>query len=629
MTVTAMSTSIRFLVARLKNATFVELLHRAIELFSIARLKWQVRQGGTRLTVPHIDVDGWRSLKMPMFMSNLTPFTLDDLLQGAVCTLNTDLEATRKFETRLRSTFSAGIVPKIDAPDLRAVWEPARLQHAAALIIHTQVNPGGERTAECLEYARDCILEWLENNPFLYGPHYASAMECGLRIPVFFYLLKCVPLNPLETATVLDAIYHHAWWVERRLSLYSSLGNHTICEAVGLIFAGALFRKMAGGRNWLDRGTSLLRQELDHQVLPDGGPIEQSLNYHRFVLDLYWLAVDFLKQNGLEECSGFSRRLVAGEEFLAAFRDESGNVPFIGDSDDGRAVATWIAPLRNFPEEIGKSIATHDESGYSIVHFAEAGYTVVRRPDGMVLTIDHGPLGMPPFNNHGHADALSITLSLSGEPLLVDPGTYRYSGVPGWRSYFRGTRAHNTICIDGLDQAVQETGFIWSRPYRTKLHGLTRLPEGGILLDTSHDGYTRLKCPVTHRRKLLLTGSFLLVKDTFTGSGMHDYELNFHLHPNAVTEERDGWWQIQKGKTRIVLTLFSGGNFTLIQGREIPPLGWYSPEYGIKAPCGVLQAHRNGEPTDVSFLAAINLDGRADPENTEWLAEAFCTAIVE
>ena len=67
--------------------------------------------------------------------------------------------------------------------------------------------------------------------------------------------------------------------------------------------------------------------------------------------------------------------------------------------------------------------------------------------------------GMPPLYNHGHADALSITLSVGGKETLVDPGTYRYNGEPEFRKYFKGTRAHNTVTIDGLDQAVQETGL--------------------------------------------------------------------------------------------------------------------------------------------------------------------------
>ena len=70
--------------------------------------------------------------------------------------------------------------------------------------------------------------------------------------------------------------------------------------------------------------------------------------------------------------------------------------------------------------------------------FPEAGYAVIRTPE-ILFTFDYGPLGMAPLYNHGHADALSITLSVNGDLLIVDPGTYAYNGVPEFRRYFKGT----------------------------------------------------------------------------------------------------------------------------------------------------------------------------------------------
>ena len=101
------------------------------------------------------------------------------------------------------------------------------------------------------------------------------------------------------------------------------------------------------------------------------------------------------------------------------------------------------------------------------------------------------PLGMAPFYNHGHADALSITLSKNGKPFIVDPGTYRYNGVPRWRRYFKGTRAHNTVTIDDQDQAIQETSFIWSHPYEARLTAYQE-ENGDIFYHAVHDGYTAI-----------------------------------------------------------------------------------------------------------------------------------------
>ncbi len=56
---------------------------------------------------------------------------------------------------------------------------------------------------------------------------------------------------------------------------------------------------------------------------------------------------------------------------------------------------------------------------------------------------------------------LSFTLFSGDRELLVDPGTFVYNCAPEWRNYFRSTRAHNTVAIDGRDQAEQGGTFHW------------------------------------------------------------------------------------------------------------------------------------------------------------------------
>ena len=609
-----MENKIRFLISRLRNASFAELTHRIREEALVFRNQHLVCYGEAPLPIPSLGPEGIASLIMPSCVSSVPQLELEGFLHGTLRCLNTDAEGIRGFEARVKETYFSRIDQLQDDPDIRAVWEPARLQHVMALLLHAQQhNPASEFAAQCRDYAKNSIFEWIKNNPFLYGPHYKSVMECGLRVPLFFSALKYLSLDKRETDTILSTIYHHAWWIEKRLSLYSSIGNHTVCECVGLVFAGAVFRKTADGLRWVNKGVGLLRQELGHQILPDGGPIEQSLTYHRFVLDIYWLVVDFLEKNDLIDCNEFKHRLLQGEKFLAAFDDKNGVMPSIGDSDDGFAVAPGISPLRGAMPVKKKKFH----------HFPETGYSVIRLDNGTMVTFDHGPLGMAPLYNHGHADALSIAVTKNGEQILVDPGTYRYNGVPEWRKYFKGTRAHNTVTIDGLDQAVQETGFIWSKPFTTELLR-SEMTDSRILLDAVHDGYVRLKQPVEHRRTILVADDVcLLIKDSFFGKGIHKYELNFHLHPEVATDERDGWWHLQKGASRVYMTLLGSGTFNSVYGQETPILGWYSPAYGIKQKSKVLQYRKKGHPEDVSFVTAVCLEGLISFEKLEGLVKSL------
>jgi hypothetical protein len=421
-------------------------------------------------------------------------------------------------------------------------------------------------------------------------------MECGLRILPFLCCLKAIKSAPSDQHQLIsDGLYRHAVLISKNLSLYSSLGKHTNAEATGLILAGGVFRHTTQGRQWLKTGVRLLDQELNHQILEDGGPAEQSLNYHRFILDLYWLAIDFLEKNGLQDCAVLKPRLILGEKFLSAFSQKDAGLPLIGDSDDGYAIAPGLSPKRPRPNNIEAGILT----------FPSSGYTVMRTAGGACLIFDHGPLGMPPLYNHGHADALSIILYQNGEEMLVDPGTYRYNGEPEFRRYFKSTRAHNTVTIDGLDQAVQETGFIWSHPYKAELMNCKE-HDGGLFLEATHNGYARLKKPVFHRRKIvLLHGADFLVKDTFSGLGEHEFEINFHLHPNSSVSEEGGWLEIRNYEGVIRMTLLFGDMFRSIRGQESPSFGWYSPRYGVRIESPVLTCIKVGRPETVFFVTVI------------------------
>jgi len=537
-------------------------------------------------------------LALPTLHATIPDELLVYVKNGRTFCLNAPEMDIDRFEETWKSAFFSD-VKQTSAVDIRSVWERARLQHLMVLLARLCSGPG-EVPSDVDGFLRDAVLNWIRNNPFLFGPHYASAMECGLRIPVFCYALQRLrTLSGAERAFIAAAMFEHGWLVSKRLSLYSSVGNHTIAESIGLIFAGGVFRNTSEGKEWIGTGVRLLARELHHQILEDGGPAEQSFNYHRFVLDLYWLAIDFLEKNGLHDCSPWKSRLAQGDEFLASFN--CGNrLPTIGDSDDSYAIAPEVAPTRAY--------VTANLDRMRI--FSVSGYTILRTSTDAALVFDHGPLGMAPFYNHGHADALSILLSKGSEEILVDPGTYRYNGEPEWRRYFKGTRAHNAVTIDGLDQAVQETSFIWSRPYKAKLVRASG-EAGSVIIEARHDGYARLKNRVAfHKRTILvLDGKDFLIRDTFSGKGDHQFEINFHLHPEALIHDEGQWLTIRKGPAEINIRLLGDDAFRIVRGQEFPRLGWYSPAYGVKVKSSVLTCTKAGRPGDVSFSTIICTGG--------------------
>lgn len=576
-------------ITRLKTVSLQELFYRLRRRFRAKSVEKALVKGEPVITIPEIDPAGLKKIRLPEIRKSAdrTARALQEDIQAKI----------DEFEGKNNRIFFSRIKISEKDPDLRSVWEPARLQQAMEGLFSEQPDSNTD-----LKDIQTTVVQWIKKNPFLFGVHYLSPMECGLRVPVFLYLLNCGKIwDAGDEKTLLSALYQHSWWVSGNLALYSSLGNHTICECVGLVFGGAVFAETGEEKDWLKKGCSLLDQELGHQILKDGGPAEQSLSYHRFVLDLYWLALDFLEKNRLHDCSSWKPALNKGELFLKSFGVDDGLFPAIGDSDDGYAVGPGLSPKKQVCDP-GEDAAP---TGLSFKTFPDSGYTVIRHGSDLFMSFDHGPLGMAPLYNHGHADALSFTLYIKKKPFFIDPGTFRYNGVPEHRAYFKGTRAHNTVCVDNMDQARQVTGFIWDKPYRADLIS-SREDESGIWVKARHEGYSRLKSPVVHIRDIHVSRQdFCLVTDSFIGKGCHTFESHLHLDPGVTVDLMRDWLVLTNGEVRVFLHNPDNGGFSVVQGRESPLLGWFSPAYGVLEKTITLQSVKTGLAGETGFSALI------------------------
>ncbi|HKU26976.1 MAG TPA: heparinase II/III-family protein, partial [Candidatus Sulfotelmatobacter sp.] len=147
------------------------------------------------------------------------------------------------------------------------------------------------------------------------------------------------------------------------------------------------------------------------------------------------------------------------------------------------------------------------------------------------MIIDAGPQGTG-HSGHGHADALSVKLSFAGRRWLVDSGTFCYISPDDERNRFRGTRAHNTLAVDGLDQAQPQGPFAWDFIPTTKVEHYTSAPTFTFFA-ASHSGYERLPHAVRHRRFVFqYDRNSYLIRDVAQGQGMHLLETSWHFAPD-------------------------------------------------------------------------------------------------
>jgi hypothetical protein len=467
--------------------------------------------------------------------------------------------------------------------DARVIWEPSRLQHlvSLALIARGGEEPRSSFAAGCIEAQ---LLSWLEANPPLTGVHYVSAMECALRLVAVCHALD-LARGRISAASAVwrllpGFVRTHAGLVARRLSLFSSLGNHTIAECTGLIYAGYLFAEFPEARRWRETGVALLATAAGGQILDDGGGAEQAFWYHAFVVDLCGLAERLIRAHGDLPPAALTAAVVRGREFLAAFADAPARLPDIGDRDDGYALSPHLR--LSWPDRAAER---------RLRVFRTSGYTQVPLGADAALLFDHGPLGMAPAHGHGHADALAVLLSVQGRAVLADAGTYGYGVDPVWRRYFRGTPAHNTVTVDDSDQAVQETPFQWRAPYRARLVHLEERSGGRVMALACHDGYAH--DGVVHWRALVADpGIGVAVIDCLAGAGQHAFCANWHCATGVQQAGAENRFLLTGAKA---LSLeVEGGAVSLRAGALAPLAGWIAPIYGVKAPIATVAVAGSG-----------------------------------
>jgi uncharacterized heparinase superfamily protein len=264
-------------------------------------------------------------------------------------------------------------------------------------------------------------------------------------------------------------------------------GNHLLRNAAGLLAAGRWLAGPAAGR-WGARGHALLVGELERQLLDDGFHEERAPMYHAIVLEDV-LASAFLGPTGDDGREALARPTGAALEALGPVLHPDGRIALFNDSAFG--IAPPARALVTLAQGLGVAGAPGERD------LPSAGYFRLLDRDDLLL-FDAGLLGPDHLPAHAHCDALSFELSIAGERIVVDTGVDRYEAGPE-RDFQRGTSAHSTLQVDGLEQAEAFGSFRMGR--RPRVRG-RRVDDRTV--EGEHDGFS----PVgVHRRRIEWAGS--------------------------------------------------------------------------------------------------------------------------
>ncbi|HEY3443281.1 MAG TPA: alginate lyase family protein [Paludibaculum sp.] len=351
-------------------------------------------------------------------------------------------------------------------------------------------------------------------------------------------------------------------------------GNHLLVNGKALLQAGLLFEGTpesprvsqlpcpgregavpvprlvlngAEAEQWRRQGADIVQAALHDQILPDGGHVERSPMYQALLLEDVLELVNTHRAFGAESTA---LEKVAGRMWgwLEQMTHADGEIAFFNDATTG--VAPTLCALAGFAQRLGIEKERRP--------LAESGF-VRLEAEGILALVDVGSVGPSYQPAHAHAGTLGLEVSSGKRRLIVNSGisTYEKNSQRQWE---RGTAAHSTVLVDGLDSSEVCDQFRVAR--RAKV--VERSTDGRNWVTAAHDGYLRVG--VKHRRKVSVLPGTVLVMDDLAGRGRHRVEVLFHLGPGQNgqvveldarlrREERKGEYHRQFGLSEEIVTV--------------------------------------------------------------------------
>lgn len=630
-------TKLLWLMRRLRAMPVSEMLVRGHH--AILKVKWRRRKNWNVPPVGIRNRDSWVLPKLDAeaereYMSLL--HEADGYIAGRYTLLNTSYEQKEPdwhldVETGIRSPMAFAL--DIDyrdakiAGNIKNIWELNRHRHITVLAAAYALTRD-DRYAHEIERQ---MFSWIEGNPFLRGVNWHSALELGLRLIAWVWVERllrgCAVYDRFfgPSGLLWPVIYQHQWLITKLKSVGSSANNHLVGELAGLFIASTVWPYYPESVRWQRESRTLLEREIGIQTFNSGLNREQAFSYHCFSLELFLLTALEAERAKAPVSKAYKKNLKRMIEVIPDLIDIGGNLPSYGDADGGTALQLqprqsspldWLyrlgmgllnADVPPPPDGSGflaaaliglepRTAGVHDvPSAHSSKAFQDAGLYVLTANRGKASEVfclaDAGNLGFLSIAAHGHADALSFTLSVGGQLVIVDPGTYSYFCEAQWRTYFRSTRAHNTICIDGLDQSEQGGAFLWGRKANCKVLQWSPKSEGAELV-AEHDGYGHLQGTVLHRRRLALTARHIEIVDEVTGGGSHKLEWRLHFGPDCTVGLKQNRCNVHWDNGTVEIELSPLFQWRLERGAH--NAGWYSPGYNLKVPTTTLVGYWQG-----------------------------------
>ena len=327
--------------------------------------------------------------------------------------------------------------------------------------------------------------------------------------------IKFLTKYEIKDKKIDDSLYSQYYILFNNLE-YHLLGNHLLENGFSLLFGAYYFQD----EKLYAKAVEILREELEEQILNDGGHFELSPMYHQLMLFRILDCVNLVKNNNWkdQELLKFLRTNV--EMMLAWLQNmtyKNGDIALLNDS------AKYIAPtsteLFNYADNLKLIIKnlTLKESGYRKI--SKLNYESI---------VDIGEVGASYIPGHAHADTFNFEVYIKDKPFIVDTGLSTYN-TGKTRDIERSTKAHNTVEVNETNSSE-----VWDSFRVANRASVIELIENIDHIKATHDGYKK-KFNILHTREWIFKDDKIIITDNLNKECSAIARL--HFHPSITIEQ--------------------------------------------------------------------------------------------
>lgn len=421
--------------------------------------------------------------------------------------------------------------------DIKTTWEPSRFDWLTDLARAYRLTGDGQY----LDQINLLLNSWCASNPLNIGPNWKCGQEASFRVMKLITTAQLLNQFERPTKQLSKLVHQHLKRIFPNINYAIAQDNNHATSEAATLYIGSSWLLKYGDKSttdlsilnmWKINGRKILEERVMKLVEADGSFSQQSINYHRVVMDTISWAISCMKVLGEQDFnSEVNKRLEALGLWLYQFvQNDSGAVPNMGANDGAMIENLHNCDYRDFRPSLQlyfsllKGHCIFPQGDYNEPAFWRLGNSYnqleqknIEKPNALLLDKQYAilrnkdidiyikvPNGeFRPMNNPFHLD-----LWYKGKNIAIGSGSYSYNAGIKTKQY-KSIASANTVHFDNTEPMPQLTNFLNGEWIKAKQLDLNETNDGVISFTGLYEDYKKNR----HTRTVVLNGKRVEVID--------------------------------------------------------------------------------------------------------------------